>query len=322
MTIIGDAQVGKSSFLRRAVDGDFDPRYISTIGIDFKTTTVTFNKSRVKLQLWDTAGGGRFSEIARSYYKGANVIFLMYDVQNRDSFQHLDSYWQRIQKDGKKDVPCILLANKADPETDEADCKDTPWPEAVPVPAEEGLSWAQKHNMKFYEISCKAEDIGYTSRFQEILACAVELCFDPAASLIHADIQFKLGTATLSGLAELVAIQQTQVPVVEIEGKTEETKAAEVRRRRLASLYDQRLMELLRRTGTRKPIPPAEDNMRSALELVRAHSLYQQDEDKHGGMKVRMALLLTHTICQAVHCLIPALAAEIASFLPGMQHLS
>jgi GTPase SAR1 family protein len=37
-------------------EGEFDPTYISTIGVDFKIRTVRHNGKIVKLQIWDTAG--------------------------------------------------------------------------------------------------------------------------------------------------------------------------------------------------------------------------------------------------------------------------
>jgi small GTP-binding protein len=56
--LIGNATVGKSSLLRRFVEGKYSTDYYSaTVGIDYKRKVVKLTeKAAVKLQIWDTAG--------------------------------------------------------------------------------------------------------------------------------------------------------------------------------------------------------------------------------------------------------------------------
>ena len=56
VVIIGPCQSGKSSFLNRYVDDAFNPNYLGTIGVEFKMCIRQFNNTKIKLQLWDTAG--------------------------------------------------------------------------------------------------------------------------------------------------------------------------------------------------------------------------------------------------------------------------
>lgn len=49
--------------------------------------------SYVKLQIWDTAGQERFRGITKSYYKGAQAIILVYDINNEKSFEDIIEYW-------------------------------------------------------------------------------------------------------------------------------------------------------------------------------------------------------------------------------------
>ncbi|KAL0617181.1 Ras-related protein Rab-40C [Plecturocebus cupreus] len=46
-------------------------------GIDYKTTTILLDGRRVKLELWDTSGQGRFCTIFRSYSRGAQHAFVL-----------------------------------------------------------------------------------------------------------------------------------------------------------------------------------------------------------------------------------------------------
>lgn len=63
-----------------------------------KTTTILLDGKRVKLQLWDTSGQGRFCTIIRSYSRGAQGILLVYDITNKWSFEGLDRWMKEIQE--------------------------------------------------------------------------------------------------------------------------------------------------------------------------------------------------------------------------------
>lgn len=84
--------VGKSCLLMQYCEGSFTTNFITTIGIDFKIKTITLKNKEgqdrtLKLQIWDTAGQERFKTITTAYYRGADGIFLLYDVTKRSSFE-------------------------------------------------------------------------------------------------------------------------------------------------------------------------------------------------------------------------------------------
>ena len=54
--IIGDSGVGKTNLLTKFCDGVFKDSYVATIGVDFKLKTIHVDDSKIKLQIWDTAG--------------------------------------------------------------------------------------------------------------------------------------------------------------------------------------------------------------------------------------------------------------------------
>ncbi|XP_068605174.1 ras-related protein Rab-7L1-like [Brachionichthys hirsutus] len=117
--IIGDAEVGKSSFVRRYVSGQFSQTYKITMGVDFSVKVLQWSDTeKVRLQLWDIAGQERFISMNRIYYKGASGCVVMFDVTSLSSFcscyhwkRDLDSKTMRSDGGG---IPCILLANKCD----------------------------------------------------------------------------------------------------------------------------------------------------------------------------------------------------------------
>jgi Ras-related protein Rab-1A len=141
--IIGDSNVGKTSVLLRYVDDAFNPEFQTTIGVDFKISTLEVSGKIVKLQLWDTAGQDRFRNIVASYYRGANGVFLMYDVTNSESFQSVSKWSEESQQYLQSNVPKLLVGNKSDLTSQRE------------VSTEEGKALSQRLKTDFIETSAK-----------------------------------------------------------------------------------------------------------------------------------------------------------------------
>ena len=114
LLLIGDSGVGKSSLLLNYCDGDFNPSYISTIGVDFRVQQTEVDGKFLKLQIWDTAGQERFRTITSSYYRGAHGIIVCYDVTDRESFENVKQWLHEIDRYASKNVSKILVGNKSD----------------------------------------------------------------------------------------------------------------------------------------------------------------------------------------------------------------
>ena len=114
---LGDSSVGKTAFILRFCDGKFEDDCITTIGLDTKTKFVSHRDKKIQLQIWDTAGEERFRSIAKSCYKGADGILLMYDVSNVGSFKHIKNWISDIENNitvPKDKLALIIIGNKSD----------------------------------------------------------------------------------------------------------------------------------------------------------------------------------------------------------------
>ena len=56
MVLIGDGGVGKTTFVKRHITGEFEKKYIATQGVEVSNITFSTNVGPIKLCLWDTAG--------------------------------------------------------------------------------------------------------------------------------------------------------------------------------------------------------------------------------------------------------------------------
>lgn len=87
--LLGNQNVGKTSFILRYCEDKFSENQISSIGIDLKTKSINRNKRNIILQIYDTAGQEKFKSISRNYFKTADGILLLYDISNLESFRSI-----------------------------------------------------------------------------------------------------------------------------------------------------------------------------------------------------------------------------------------
>lgn len=160
LVLIGDSGVGKSCLLLRFADDNFTDSYISTIGVDFRFRTVTVEGKTVKLQIWDTAGQERFRTITSAYYRGADGIIMVYDVTNKDSFDHVEEWMTEVNRYANTNTSKLLVGNKADL----ADHKQ--------VSEAEGQQFARALGVAFLETSAKTAtnvDAAFLTLAKELL---------------------------------------------------------------------------------------------------------------------------------------------------------
>lgn len=111
--LIGDANVGKTSLIRRFVEGQFNVSYKATIGVDLFYKEIQSSEGLMRMNVWDIAGQTTFSIIRPKFYSGAKGALLVFDLTMPSSFKSL-SDWVNDIKNGQKDLPIVLLGNKND----------------------------------------------------------------------------------------------------------------------------------------------------------------------------------------------------------------
>ena len=180
--------VGKTSLMHRYVKNIYTGQYKATIGADFLPKTITIptataTMQKITLQIWDTAGQERFQSLGNSFYRGADVCVLVYDVFDRSSFDGLMKWkndFMRISGGGggssggggsglsrntlgsynmhtatnssnssnNDNFPFVVMGNKAD--------KEGSTNEERQVSKEEAFQWCQSiGNIPYFETSAK-----------------------------------------------------------------------------------------------------------------------------------------------------------------------
>lgn len=146
LILIGNSGVGKSSIIQRYMKQTFEDSYKCTIGVDFLMKTLEIKGKTVKLQLWDTAGQEKYKSMVASYYRGANVALVVFDITNHSSFDSLPLWIENYYKNGPEQKNIILIGNKKD------------MVENRQVTQEEAETFSETNNMMYFETSAKEGD--------------------------------------------------------------------------------------------------------------------------------------------------------------------
>ena len=140
---VGDQYVGKSSILKRFYQDKFEPDYQQTIGLDFQSKNTIINGIDVTFLLYDTAGLEKFRSLIPMYSIDSNIIIIVYDISNKDSFIHTENWIKEFNHLNRKEIIIVLLGNKTDLEVERK------------VTTQEAEDFAEKNGLLFYEVSAK-----------------------------------------------------------------------------------------------------------------------------------------------------------------------
>ncbi len=149
----GDVAVGKTSIVNTLLNSKFSEEYEASIGVDFFSKTLNYKGKQIKLQIWDSAGQEKFRSLIPNYIKGAALVFLVYDVTNRNSFDSLPNWLKFINNIENTNI--VIVGNKIDLESKRV------------ISNKEGKKFAEENNMDIFEVSAKEgtglEDMIYNS---------------------------------------------------------------------------------------------------------------------------------------------------------------
>ena len=149
----GDVAVGKTSIVNSLLNSKFSEEYEASIGVDFFSKTLNYKGKQIKLQIWDSAGQEKFRSLIPNYIRGAALVFLVYDVTNKNSFDSLTNWLKFINNIENTNI--VIVGNKIDLESKRV------------IGNEEGKKFAEENHMELFEVSAKEgtglEDMIYNS---------------------------------------------------------------------------------------------------------------------------------------------------------------
>ncbi|KAI6129400.1 ras-domain-containing protein [Pisolithus croceorrhizus] len=127
LVVLGSSGVGKTSLRGQYLSGRFSTGYRATIGADFIAKTLPHPTRHGELVLsadlgrtFDTAGQERFSRLSSAFYRGADAVILMFDVNRPETLTSLSKWWSEfcerapLPDEEIDDYCCVVVGNKID----------------------------------------------------------------------------------------------------------------------------------------------------------------------------------------------------------------
>jgi len=113
--MLGSSAVGKTCLVHRFIERDnynHNKKPEATVGASVATFNYidTYN-NEYKYMIWDTAGQERFSSLMPMYYREASIVFIVYDVTNKESWEQA-KYWYNELYNYPVDAIVVFLGNK------------------------------------------------------------------------------------------------------------------------------------------------------------------------------------------------------------------
>ena len=160
--VLGETQVGKTSFINRFNTGSFERDTLTTIGLDFVVKEMTLEDgTKVNVKIFDTAGQERFRNLTKNFYQKADGAILMYSETDEDSFNKIDGWLTKLGENAPENVITFLVANKCD------SLERT-------VTKQRGVELSRTKKLKFYESSAK-KNINVNKVFEELVKDIIKI---------------------------------------------------------------------------------------------------------------------------------------------------
>ncbi|XP_030313978.1 intraflagellar transport protein 27 homolog isoform X2 [Calypte anna] len=146
--LAGDAAVGKSALAQMFCnDGaHFQKNYTLTTGIELlvKAVSVPETSDSVEFFIFDSAGKDLFSEMLEKLWEQPNVLCLVYDVTNEQSFKNCAKWLEKLKAQAVGlHIPGVLVGNKTDLVGRRV------------VEQKQAQEWAEKHGLEYCEVSVR-----------------------------------------------------------------------------------------------------------------------------------------------------------------------
>jgi len=142
LVLVGDGGVGKTTFVKRHKSGEFEKKYVATLGVEVHPLTFYTSLGAIIYNCWDTAGQEKFGGLRDGYYVGGKAAIIMFDVTSRITYKSV-SVWHRDLTRVCENIPIVLCGNKVD-------VKDRK------VKPRHIIFHRKKPNIQYYDISAKS----------------------------------------------------------------------------------------------------------------------------------------------------------------------
>jgi GTP-binding nuclear protein Ran len=141
LILVGDGGTGKTTFVKRHLTGEFEKKYVATMGVEVHPLNFHTNYGQIIFNVWDTAGQEKFGGLRDGYYIQGKCAIIMFDVTSRVTYKNVAN-WHRDLVRVCENIPIVLCGNKVDIKDRKVKIKQ--------------ITFHRKKNLQYYDISAKS----------------------------------------------------------------------------------------------------------------------------------------------------------------------
>ncbi|EUC62278.1 small GTPase family Ras-related nuclear family (Ran)/TC4 protein, partial [Rhizoctonia solani AG-3 Rhs1AP] len=191
LVLVGDGGTGKTTFVKRHLTGEFEKKYIATLGVEVHPLAFTTNFGTICFNVWDTAGQEKFGGLRDGYYIQGQCGIIMFDVTSRITYKNVPN-WHRDLERVCENIPLVLCGNKVD-------VKASLFGERKVKTG--AVTFHRKKNLQYFEISAKSNYNFEKPSFQEgALLAMLRQNLDPFDEYDDAVLNAALSSAGLDAV--------------------------------------------------------------------------------------------------------------------------
>ena len=106
LVLVGDGGTGKTTFVKRHLTGEFEKKYVATLGVEVHPLVFYTNRGPIRFNVWDTAGQEKFGGLRDGYYIQGQCAIIMFDVTSRVTYKNVPN-WHRDLVRVCENVPIV-----------------------------------------------------------------------------------------------------------------------------------------------------------------------------------------------------------------------
>merc|ERR1712071_585163 len=141
LVLVGDGGTGKTTFVKRHLTGEFEKKYVATLGVEVHPLVFYTNRGPIRFNVWDTAGQEKFGGLRDGYYIMGQCAIIMFDVTSRVTYKNVPN-WHRDLVRVCENIPMVLCGNKVDIKDRKVKAKS--------------IVFHRKKKLQYYDISAKS----------------------------------------------------------------------------------------------------------------------------------------------------------------------
>lgn len=113
IVLVGDSEVGKTSFIKCQQNSSFDSKYTPTEGVDITSLVFNTTYGLITFKIWDCSGQEKYNDLREGYCYNADGVIIMFDLSNKETINNINK-WVTFARNIVDNDQFVICGNKYD----------------------------------------------------------------------------------------------------------------------------------------------------------------------------------------------------------------